>query len=149
MTLATLFRDKVPRGLCFPIGLEVFSECVPELAALNASVVFIWQSTWASQIFDAQKGDAGRLAVCQVRQTLPRMRINAQKVREMAEGSEIVVAEFAIAAAHRSKVLGAFRSQGAGLVSEAIRSNPQAAFSVIYDIEKCAFVVGEPKWQVW
>jgi hypothetical protein len=100
-------------------------------------------------MFDARRGSAGRLAVCQVRNTLPRMRINAKKVREMAEGSEIVVAEFAVAASHRSKVLSAFRSQGTGLLSEAIRANRQAVLSVSYDIEKCVFVVAESTWPVW
>lgn len=149
MTIVTLFRDNLPRGLCFPIGLESFSECVPELEALNASIVFVWQSTWASQIFDAKEGNAGRLAVLQVRPTLPLMRINAPKVRAMADDSGVVVAEFAVAALHRSKVLEAFRSHGAGLVSATVQTNPQAEFSVFFDIEKCAFVLGKPSLRIW
>ena len=149
MTITTLFRDKLPKGLCFPLGLEILSACAPDLAALNAGVVFVWQSTWASQIFDAQKGDAGRLAVCQVRQTIPHMRINALKVRNLPEDAEVVVAEFAIASSHRSKVLDAFKVQGAGLLSVAIRQNPRSSFFLVYDIEKGLFAAGKPEWPIW
>jgi hypothetical protein len=147
--LTTLFRDRLPKGLCFPIGVGVLTERVSALSKLNAAAVFMWQSTWASQLFDAKSGAAGKLTVMHIRPDLPRMRINHRKVREMPPDCRIVVSEFAVSSDHRSHVLTALADHGASLLEREIEERPQPNFLLHYEIDTGRFTVAKNRQDVW
>ena len=147
--LATLFRDRLPKGLCFPIGVAVLAERVPALSKSSAAAVFVWQSTWASQLFNASCGAAGKLTIMQVRPDLPRMRINERKVRKLPLESRIVVAEFAVSSNHRSHVLAAFVDHGASVLEREIEGRSQPKFLLHYEIETARLTVTKNRKDIW
>jgi hypothetical protein len=132
--ITTLFRDSLPQGLSFPIGQKTLADGVPALPSMNAALVFVWQSTWASQLFDAENGTQGRLAILQVRSTLPRMRINGAKVRTASPDCRAVVVEFAVSSTRRRSVLEAFIDHGATLIAERIAADSPPSLSLYFNI---------------
>jgi hypothetical protein len=133
--ITTLFRDSLPKGLCFPIGLEVLSASLTKSDVANAALVFVWRSTWAAQLFDPANGDNGKLAVLSIRPDLPRMRINATKVRAMPPDCETVFVEFAVTSDRRREVLDAFIDHGVGLVAKRLAEQPLRPFGLTFDVE--------------
>ena len=133
--LVTLFRDKLPKGLCFPLGHEVLRKAAAPLHNFDLAIVFVWQSTWASQILDPVNGDGGDIVVFNVGSKTPRMRINVAKVRPIPPEVQIVITEFAIASDRRQEVLEAFHAHGAGLVSERLAERAFQPFQLRFNID--------------
>jgi len=130
--LITLFRDKLPNGLCFPLGQEILAKAV---YSLDLAIVFVWQSTWASQILDHVNGEGGEIVILNVGTETPRMRINVAKVRPIPPEVQIVITEFAIASDRRQEVLEAFHAHGAGLVSERLAERAFQPFQLRFNID--------------
>jgi hypothetical protein len=143
--IITLFRDRLPKGLCFPIGLEVISESLAKSNISDAALLFVWKSTWAAQLFDPENGDDGSLAVLNVRLDLPRMRINAAKVRPMPSTCEVVFTEFAVASKRRREVLDAFVEHGAGLLTKRLAERPVRPFGLSFNVEENRMAISAKK----
>ena len=133
--ITTLFRDRLPKGLCFPIGLQTLSESMVKSDVPNTALAFVWRSTWAAQLLDPANGDDGKLAVLTVRLDLPRMRINIAKVRPVPSDCEVVLVEFAVTSERRRVVLDAFLDHGAGLVTKRLAARPLQPFGLTFDVE--------------
>lgn len=133
--ITTLFRDRLPKGLSFPIGLEALSESIAQSGVSSAALVFVWRSTWAAQLLDPANGEDGKLAILSIRLDLPRMRINTAKVRPMPTGCEVVLSEFAVTSERRRVVLDAFMDHGAGLVAKRLAERPLHPFGLALNIE--------------
>jgi hypothetical protein len=130
--LITLFRDKLPNGLCFPLGQEILAKAV---YSLDLAIVFVWQSTWASQILDPVNGERGEIVILNVGAEAPRMRINVAKVRPIPPEAQFVVTEFASASDRRQEVLEAFHAHGARLVSKRLAERAFQPFQLRFNIE--------------
>jgi hypothetical protein len=131
--ITTLFRDRLPKGLCFPIGLEVMSASMAKSGISNAALVFVWRSTWAAQLFDPANGDDSKLAVLNMRLDLPRMRINSTKVRPMPPNCEVVFVEFAVISERRRQVLDAFLDHGSDLLTKRLADRPRRPFGMTFN----------------
>jgi hypothetical protein len=130
--LITLFRDKLPNGLCFPLGQEILAKAVH---SLDLAIVFVWQSTWASQILDHVNGEGGEIVILNVGTETPRMRTNVAKVRPIPPEVQIVITEFASASDRRQEVFEAFHAHGAGLVSERLAERAFQPFQLRFNID--------------
>lgn len=139
--MQTLFRDRLPKGLTFPLGQETLSSGIPALEALSPAVLFTWQSTWASQLYNPTEGQDGQLSILHLLREMPVMRINGDKVRDRPPACQIVIAEYAVSSKHRRRVLDAFLQSGSGLVSRSLIDWPFASRGVRFDLATNAFIV--------
>lgn len=147
--LITLFRDKLPSGLCFPIGLEPLNEYLPIFRENDVGVFFVWQSTWAAQIYNPQIGQDGKLTILQMRKQQPYMRINRNKVKVIPKGCYAAISEYAVSSDLRKCVLDAFIDSGAALVLERIRSQKIPSLQLLYEISSNRFVMSAYDQTVW
>ena len=147
--METLFRDRLPKGLAFPLGIEALRTGAPALEEFRPGVLFTWQSTWASQLYDPLKGHGGRLAILHLLRDLPAMHINDAKVRTRSPQCRLVIAEFAISSTHRRLVLDNFLVDGGEIISrglsywpyEGMGYPPFEGMAVWFDLEKEVFVL--------
>ena len=144
--METVFRDRLPKGLSYPIGLEALAANVVPLVTANAAVLFAWHSTWAPQIFDPVTGRDGRLPILRVDPSRPFMRVGNEKVKEPPADCLAYVVEYAVASTLRRRVLDGFVAQGAALTSQSVLRNPASPFILYFSVESGAWVVDAPQF---
>jgi len=147
--LTTLFRDKLPRGLCFPIGLELLDEHLPFFRAHELAVFFVWQSTWAAQYFNPVIGRDGKLTILQIRRTAPHMRINQNKVKVIPKGCYAAISEYAISSELRKCVIDTFIDSGAALLSKKVITKEIPSLQLQYEISSNKFIVSAYDHNIW
>jgi hypothetical protein len=133
--VVTLFRDQLPKGLCFPLGVEALSKSLAVSNGFKLALLCVWRSTWASQILHPVNGEDGDVAIFNVSADIPRIRINTDKVRPLPPECEMVITEFAVASGRRREILEAFLTQGASLVSERLADRTRQPFQVRFNID--------------
>ncbi|MFO1408523.1 MAG: hypothetical protein U1F08_13480 [Steroidobacteraceae bacterium] len=146
--METIFRDHLPKGLTFPLGLNVLSTHVPALTSRRSAVLFVWQSTWAAQLFNPKGGPDGQLSILHVTSYPPRMRINSEKVREPAPDCQAYISQYAISSEHRRKVIEAFIGNGAAEMSRLL-ADGMTVLGARFDLQTGEFVFMSKKQDVY
>ena len=82
MSAVTVFRDKPPRGLSFPIGLTDADQLVREA---TCACYFVNQSTWVRQAFALTEN---RLPLLRLQRRRPYLRVGNEKVSPSAEACD-------------------------------------------------------------
>jgi hypothetical protein len=147
--MTTCFRDRLPKDLCFALGQQSLIKALPNLKSLNPALYFVWQSTWAAQIFNP-KGEAdGTLALLQVGTRPPLMRVNAARVETHPENCQVIVSQFAVSSEHRHEVREAFDASGSRAISGLLMAPRIEPFMVYCRLSSGGVSVGPNRREIW
>jgi hypothetical protein len=147
--MVTCFRDRLPKHLCFPLGQQPLSAVLPDLERRYAALYFVWQSTWAAQIFNPEGGEDGLLALLKVSAQPPRMRTSAARVKARPDKCQVAVSEFAVSSGHRHEVREAFVASGSRIIGNLLSTSNIEPFMVYYRLGSGSVSVRPNRHEVW
>jgi len=133
----TAFRDALPAGSSFPVGLE---RLVPLLSGREFAAYFVATATWAHQAFPP---DSPRLPVLRIQRERPTFRVRGDHIAPHASTFPLHVLIYSVPATRRQAIADAL----AALPADWLHGFSGNQVLVFHDAEKqLTFETDLPTW---